>query len=203
MRGFDNKALILFPPKENVDSKGSVYMYRLKLAINNLMKYLASVGISPHMFYTDDVARSIMLDQEIVWVSTIGEADRFFCSRYCDGMSDAMTRKMLGDEKLFNDIIAKAPGSPKMGVEERFELVLQHSMKAAKELIKKYKIVIDFRFPNRDQYKVQSKQGDGKIRIFVSTQTLVPHAELSGNVENICDLLCIPCASRSLDQWEV
>lgn len=202
MRGFDDKALILFPKWDNWESKPYNYKYQFKKAVTNLIAYLHSVGISPHVFYTDDVARDLRYE-DFVWVSTLGRADKFFISKYCDACSDALSLSMVEHDDLYNEILRKDPGSADMKPEERFEMVLRHANKAAMKLIPQYKIVIHFMYPSHAQYKVTTKPGDGKIRININAHNLSPVAYLSGTEENVCDLLNLPCASRCLDLWEV
>lgn len=200
MQGFDNKALILFPKIENYESKPSNYKYQFKKAVTNLINYLKSIDIEPHVFYTDDVARTLHLP-EVVYVSTLGVADRFFISKHCEGCSTAMQTGMLTYDDIYNNVLAKDPGSLNMTESERFEMVLNHSAKAAAKIIPTYKIVIHFMVPKKAQYKATSKPGDGKIRINISANTFSPKVFIGGNEEDACDLLGVPYANRSLDTW--
>lgn len=201
MRGFDNKALILFPFYDNYQSRNSTYKYQCSQAVNHLCAYLKSVDIEPHVFYSDDVARLIN-NPDFVWVASMGRADSFFASRNCDGMQEALTRPTVLYEDIYNDVLAKDPGSQDMSVEERFEMVVRHVNKAVAKIIPTYKIVIHFRFKNRMQYKVASKAGDSKIRINVDANTFLPTCYMGGIEMNACDLLAIPYGNRSLDVWE-
>lgn len=200
MRGFDTKALILYPFLENVKSRGSAYVYSMRKATDNLCDYLNEMGIAPHVFYSDDVAR-LMNNPQFVWVSTLSRADSFFASRYCDGMQEALTRPTERYEDIYNQITAKDPGSQDMSTEERFEMVLRHCNKAAAAIIPTYKIVIHFRYKNKMQYKVTSKAGDSKIRIFVDAGNFLPTAYMGGMEMNIIDMLNVPYANRALDVW--
>lgn len=202
MRGFDNKALILFPYMENYSSKNYNYKYQFRMAITNLCKYLKSMDIEPHVFYSDDVARELRND-DFVWVSTLSKADSFFAQKYCDGMKDAMTLPTIQFEDIYNEVTAKDPGDPNMPVQQRFEMVLRHVSKTVAKIIPKYKIVIHIRFKNKQQYKVASKAGDSKIRVNVDANTFLPTCYMGGIEMNSCDLLDLACASRSLDVWEI
>jgi hypothetical protein len=202
MRGFDTKALILFPKWENYNSKGGNYKYQFKKAVSNLIMYLQSMNIEPHVFYTDDVARELR-NPEFVWVSTLSKTDRFFIKNHCDACSDALSLPMIEFDKIYNTVLAKDPGSLDMTENERFEMVLRHASKAAASIIPQYSIVIHFMFQNRQQYKVSSKPGDGKIRINVSANTFSPKVYIGGSEEDACDLLAVPYANRCLDVWEV
>ena len=202
MRGFDNKALILFPYLENYQSKNYQYKYQFREAVMRLCIYLKSQGIEPHVFYSDDVAREISND-DFVWVSTLSRADSYFVSKYCDGMSEAMSRPSVKFEDIYNEVTAKYPGEPNMSVEQRFNLVSTHASKAISKIIPNYKIVFHFNFKNRMQYKVTSKSGDKKIRVYVDANTFIPEAYMGGNRVDACDLLAVPYANRSLTSWEI
>lgn len=199
MLGFDNKALILFPKEENYSNKPSLYKIQFRNAYKNLCAYLESVGITPHAFYTDDLAREFN-NGEMEWVSTLNTAERFFVSKHCVGMADAM-KPMLEFPEVYQLTESKDPSNPKGTEDEKFDLVLRHNTRAANAIIPKYKIVIHFAIPKRAQYKVAKKPNDGKIRIDVSATTFVPTAYFSGNVENMNDLLDAPYANRALDNW--
>ena len=201
MRGFANKALILFPFLDNYTSKSSTYKYQMKCAVNHLCGYLKSMDIEPHVFYTDDVARLIN-HESFVWVSSLSRADSFFASRNCDGMSEALTKPTVLFDDIYNDITAKDPGESSMTIPERFEMVVRHMNKAAAKIIPTYKIVIHFRFKNKQQYKVASKAGDGKIRINVDANTFMPTCYMGGIEMNACDLLAVNYGNRGLDLWE-
>lgn len=202
MRGFDNKALILFPKLENYEFKSSSYKYDFKRAVNHLCEYLKSIDVEPHVFYTDDIARELC-HPDFKWVSTLSKADRFFISKYCDGTSSALNSSMIEFEDIYNEITAKDPGSLDMGVEERFDMVLRHDSKAATKIIPMYKIVVHFVVKGKAKYKVTTKQGDGKVRINVNAGNFLPTVYMSGNEEDACDLLAVPYANRCLDLWEV
>ena len=202
MKGFDDKALILFPKMENYQSKSTAYKYQFKKAVNNMVKYLVDRDIKPHVFYTDDVARELALP-DFVWVNPLGPADSFFIQKYCDNASRALDDTMIHYEDFANEVLAKDPGSLNMSVDERFEMVLRHIAKTTAKIIPQYKIVVHFMVPNKAQYRVSSRPGDGKIRINVSASNFSPKTYISGNEENACDLLGIPCGNRCLDIWEV
>ena len=202
MRGFDNKALILFPKLENYEYKAGMYKYQFKKAVENLCMYLKTIGMEPHVFFTDDVAREIN-NPDFVWVSTLSRADRFFISKYCVGTSSALNTTMLEFEDIYNEVTAKDPGNVNMSVDERFEMVLRHDAKAATKIIPTYKVVAHFVIKGKSKYKVTAKQGDGKIRISVNANNFLPTVYMSGNEEDACDVLASPYANRCLDGWEV
>lgn len=200
MQGFDTKALILFPKYENYEFKSGDYKYQFKKAVSNLIKYLESVGIEPHVFYTDDVARDIN-HPGFKWVSTLSTADRYFVAKNCDNCGNALELPMITFDEVYNKVLDKDPGSLSMSMEERYEMVLRHSIKASSSIIPMYKIVVHFQIPKRAQYKVVSKPNDGRIRIDISANTFAPKVYMSGIEEDACDLLGVPYGNRSLDVW--
>lgn len=202
MQGFDNKALILFPFYENYVSKNYQYKDQFRNAVNKLVSYLKSVNIEPHVFYTDDVARELCLE-DFVWVSSLSRADSYFVSKNCQGMLEAMSRPTVQFQDIYNAVTAKDPGEHNMSVEDRFAMVCRHSEKAISKIVPTYKIVVHFKFKNRMQYKVTSKAGDNKIRIYVDANTFLPEAYIGGMRTDPVDLLMAPYANRSLTSWEI
>lgn len=200
MLGFDDKALVLFPYAENCNSKGYQYKYSMKQAVAGLCRYLKGIDIAPHVFYTDDVARDLN-HEDFVWVSTLGRADSFFATKYCAGLEDALTRPTVTFEDIYNTVTAKDPGSVDMSPGERFEMVSRHNNKAIAKIIPTYKIVIHFKFKNKQQYRVASKAGDGKIRINVDANTFIPTCYIGGIETDSCDLLNVNFGNRSLEVW--
>lgn len=202
MKGFDTKALLLFPKLENYENKNPAYKYQFKKAVSNLVKYLQSQEIEPHVFYTDDVARELSLP-EFKWVNPLGPADSYFIYKHCDNTEHAMDESMISYPDITNEVLAKDPGSVDMSEMDRFEMVLRHISKTTAKIIPTYKIVAHFIVPSKAQYRVTSKPNDGKIRINVNAQNLVPKVFISGQEENACNLLGVPYANRCLDVWEV
>lgn len=202
MRGFDDKALLLFPDIDYLDKKPASYLSKFAQAKLNLCKYLASVDIVPHVFYTDDVARAYR-DGSFKFVSTLGRSDRFFISKHCNGCTDALSLEMIEYEDIYNEILSKDGDGSKLSENDRFTAILQHASKCAAKLIPQYKIVIQFCLPNKSPYRVSSKPNDGKIRIKVDLRTFEPKVYISGNEEDACRILNVPYGNRCLDIWEV
>ena len=201
MRGFDTKALLLFPYSENYENKNGTYKYQFRLAVAHLCAYLESMDIAPHVLYTAAVAR-LLNNEKFIWVSTLSRADSFFAAKYCEGMAGAMTQPSVFFDDIYNTVTAKDPGRLDMTTEERFEMVLRHVSKAVTKIIPMYNIVVHFRFKNRQQYKVASKAGDGKIRISVDANNFLPSCYMGGMEMNVCDLLAVEYGNRPLDLWE-
>lgn len=202
MKGFDTKALILFPNESTYIRKPAAYKYQFRQAVTNLVEYLKSVDIEPHVFFTDDIARTLNLP-DFKWVSTLSTADRFFISKYCDGTASALQTEMIEFPDVYNAITAKDPGSLDLSVEQRFALVTRHDLKAIGTIVPKYRIVIHFMVKNKTRYKVTSKPDDNRIRIIVNAATFIPTAYIGGLEENAIDLFGVSYGNRALDNWEV
>lgn len=202
MKGFDTKALILFPKMESYNLRDVNYKYEFKRAVTNLCNYLAQMGIAPHAFYTDDVARELNTG-DFQYVSTLGRSDRFFVHKYCQGMSDAMNSNHISFDSIVDKYIDADVDVVNMSTEERFELVLTRNAKAVKDIIKTYKLVIHFKRQGNAQYTVTSKQGDGRILIEVNSSNFIPTVYMSGVQVHPIDILAVPYANKPLNTWEV
>lgn len=200
MRGFATRALILFPKMDSYENKPSVYKFQFRKAVTNLLAYLEEMDIQPCVFYTDDVARSLHLD-DVYYIKTLSIGDLFFVAKYCDNMSDAMQVNDSEFEDMIRSIQEKDPGSIDMTTEQRFELVSRHNTAAVKKIIPQFNVVFHFAVPNRAQYKVTSKPDDGRIRVTINANTFAPTVLFSGKEEDPCDVLSTPYANRTLDNW--
>lgn len=202
MKGFDDKALILFPFLENYDSKPEHYKYKFKECLGKFVKYLHSQDIQAHAFLTDDIAQ-ICKDKIDVWVSPISKADRFFVSKYCEGMSGVLKQQAIEYPNIYADCARKDAGTPDMSITARFDLVNKHCKQAFAAIIPQYPIVVHFMLKSKMQYKVTSKPGDKRIRINISIDNFVPMVYMSGSEMNACDVLNIPYGNRAITNWEV
>ena len=59
MRGFTDKALILLSKPDSFEECGSIYKYDYKVAIDNIINYLDSMGISHDCLITDGLATNM------------------------------------------------------------------------------------------------------------------------------------------------
>lgn len=202
MKGFDDKALLLFPLYDNYASHSSSYMYKFKQCLGNMRDYLHSQGMNLHAFLTDDVAMTHK-DMIDTWLSPLSKADRFFTSKYCEGMSDVLTMDAVEFPDIYAECARKDAGDPKMSTMERFELVTKHCKQACSAIIPMYSVVVHFQVKSKLQYKVTSKPGDKRIRIDVDAQSFIPKVYMSGSEMPACDVLGVPYANRNLGNWEV
>ena len=200
MKGFDDKALLLFPKPESYDLRDTNYKYDFKQAVSKLCDYLETIGISPHVFYSDDVARELD-NGRFVYVNTLGRSDRYFTYRHCQGMLDAMSESHVNYDDIYAKYIDSSIDLRKLSIEERFELVLSRSAKATKDIIKSYRLVIHFKKQGNSQYTAVTKAGDGRILIEVNASNFVPATYMSGLQVHPVDILAVPYANKPLNKW--
>lgn len=202
MKGFSDKALLLFPLWDNYTAHSESYKYKFKKCLTNMVDYLHTQGMSVHAFMTDDVALEYksLIDE---WISPLSKADRFFTSKHCEGMQSAMQIKAIEYPDIYAECARKDAGSTDMSVTERFDLVTKHCKQACSAIIPEYNVVVHFQTKSKLQYKVTSKPGDKRIRIDVDASTFVPKVFMAGSEVPACDVLGVPYANRNLECWEV
>lgn len=200
MKGFTDKALVLLPKDESVYQRGPGYMANLKLALDVILEYLASRGIEAHMFYTDDVARDIGYGKA-KFVSSLGKGDLFFVSKNCKGMGEAMKLPMITYDDAYAKALKKVPVVNDLPLELHFSDVVKRSNHASREIIKKYKVIVNFVRKGNPNYSVKSKSGDGVILVNIDALTFIPTTYMSGDEVNQCGILDVPYGNRSLLVW--
>lgn len=202
MKGFADKALLLFPISDYYESHSVAYKCKFKKCVKNMCDYLHSQGMQVHAFLTDDVAL-IHKDMVDKWVSPLSKADRFFASKYCEGMQNALGTEAVEFPEVYAECARKDAGNPDMSTVERFELVSKHCKQACSSIIPTYSVVVHFQLKSKLQYKVTSKPGDNRIRIDVDINSFTPKVFMSGSEVHPCDALGVPYANRNLASWEV
>ncbi len=200
MKGFDDKALILFPKSESYDQRSNEYKANFRLAVGNLVDYLLKQNITPHVFYTDDVAHEVFLPS-MKYVSPLGPGDLFFAAQNCVGLSDARRQDLIRYPDAYAVSEKRVPVISRDTVEERFSDVLSRTSIAEREIIKQYHIVCHFIRRGNPAYKLVSKSGDGRIILEIDAITFLPTAYMSGYQPNLCNLLNVPYGNRSLLVW--
>lgn len=200
MIGFTDTALILFPKEESISQRGTAYKLNFKTSLDNLLMYLRHCGITPHVLYTDDVARSYKCD-EMVYVSTLSKGDMFFVSKNCEGMSGAMRTAMIEFNEVYDKALKKYPIRENKNIESTFTDVIKRSNFAANEIIKKYKLICNFIRKGNPNYKVKSTVNDKRILLEVDVITFLPKTYISGTEVNQCGILDVPYGNRSLLVW--
>lgn len=202
MKGFADKALIVFPKFETYEFKNDEYKYHVRKAVMNLLTYFKEVGIQSHFFYTDDIARALLIPG-ITYVSTLNISDRYFVSQNCDGMSNAMDKSIIQYPEVYAKYSIDDPDLNTLSVQQRFNLVMVHNNKAAMDIAQDYKILVHFVKPRETQYNFKSKNQDGRIYIEVNMDRLTPAAYISGTQVSPIDIFNRPYANRAMHVWEV
>ena len=82
MRGFTDKALILLSKPDSFEECGSIYKYDYKVAIDNIINYLDSMGISHDCLITDGLATNMNMHNPL-WLATGAPEDMFFMRNFC------------------------------------------------------------------------------------------------------------------------
>lgn len=201
MKGFADRALLLFPKLESYEQRSYEYKNNFKLALTNLLDYLLSRGIEPHVLYTDDVARELYCPS-MHYVSTLGPGDLFFASVHCMDMGDARKIETIKFPSAYEVALKKCTSDQEATVEERFNDMVRRADLATKEIIKEYKIICHFIRRGNPAYKIKSKPRDMRILLEIDATTFLPCAYLSGNTPNLCGLLGVPYGNRSLLVWK-
>ena len=119
MRGFTDKALILLSKPDSFEECGSIYKYDYKVAIDNIINYLDSMGISHDCLITDGLATNMNMHNPL-WLATGAPEDMFFMRNFC-GVPDYPVVDLDKDsvDLLRNKFEIKRGLSP----EERFPIV--------------------------------------------------------------------------------
>ncbi len=202
MRGFDNKALILFPLESFYYEKGLNYRYHFQIAVHNILKYLDSIGMEAHAFLSDDLARS-MPNLKVKFINTFTRGDLFFVTNNCDIPREAMNWDMVEFPDICSKIEQKDVLPKGLSTEERFDRVMARDKKAITSIIPTYRVVVYFYQRGSTRYRVVIKPNGGKIRLKIDLSNFNLTAYINNNEENPIDLLGVNYANKSLTNWEV
>lgn len=202
MRGFDDKALILFP-NADVYAEGSLrYRYQLQLATKNLVEYLRSIGMEPRAFVTDDLARTLP-ELNLRFINTLTKGDLFFVANNCDIGKSVMRMDMIEYPEIAAEIAEKDKMESDISLEERFNHILTRDKKAITSIIPMYKVVVNFTYKGRSRYRVVVKPNGGKIRMLIDASTFKIKTYINNIEEDPIDLLGVGYGNKSLISWEV
>lgn len=202
MRGFDTKALILFPNLNFYEEKGTRYRFQFQQSLKALLSYLKSIGMEAHAFITDDVARELY-GRDFKWVSTLNRGDLFFISNNCGVPKELIRGELVEFPDIVSSIAEKDTLPSDISIEERFNHVMARDKKAITSIIPMYKVVIHFYQKGQTRYRVVIKPNGGKIRLLIDLSSFKMKAYINNVEENPIDLLGIPYGNKSLVNWEV
>lgn len=193
MKGFSDRALILLSNLETYEECGFTYKYDYKLAVKNLINYLASVGVAHDCLITDRLAASIDM-RDPRWLATGAPEDMFFMQSYC-GVPKHGTVPL--DDTTLARLRSKFPIERGLSPEDRFPIVAKRVKLAERVLIESYPVVVVF----GQEFKVKSKPDDGRAILRIHEKKFYTSMELSGMEVPINDFLQIPYANQCLSEW--
>lgn len=202
MKGFADNCLVLFPKPESYEYRSDMYHLNLKRSLENLLKYLESCDIKPQCFTTDEVAL-LVNPRDVEWLQTLSDPDNFFMMTHNVAMEALKFKQVTKLTDLYSKINKSVQLERGLTEEQRFEVIVKREARITKELITEAKIVIIFEQPNNSSYKVVSKDGDGRICIYINNKTFIPKCFISGIQADPNDLLGFSGANRPVYQWEV
>lgn len=202
MEGFTDNCLVLFPKPESYENRVDLYHIQLKRSIENLLKYLSKCKIQPQCFTTDEVAL-IVNPKDVEWLQTLSDPDNFFMITHNVSMEALKYKQVTKLPDLYAKVNKDVPLERGLTEEQRFEVIVKRESRITKSIIKDSKLVILFEQPNNPSYKVVSKEGDGRICIFINNKTFTPKCFISGMEVDPNDILGFQGANRPVYQWEV
>lgn len=193
MRGFTDKALILLSKADSFNECGSIYKYDYKVAVDNIIQYLDSMGISHDCLITDGLATNMNMHNPR-WLATGAPEDMFFMRNFC-GVPDYPVVDLDKDavDLLRSKFAIKRGLSP----EERFPIVSKRVKYVERSLIASYSFVVVF----GTEFRVKSKEGDGRAVLRINEKKFYTSMELSGEQVPINDFLQIPYGNQCLSEW--
>lgn len=200
MYGFAQEALCIFPAYSVYAEATATRRAEMRIAVEQMNKYLRSKGITPKALVTDDLAREFYsIGWE--WLSTLSMGDLYFFSRNGDMAAGIMDWNMDMRNDIYKITEEKFPYTPNMSIEDRFATMVERDKKAAKMIIPDFKIVVNFYYRGAVVHKVTTRPDDGRIRIIVDLKTLHVTPYLGGMQEEAIDLLGADYASRAITNW--
>lgn len=193
MKGFTDRALVLLSSLEGYEECGSIYKYDYKVAIENLIGYLGSVGIAHDCLITDALATNMNMYNPR-WLATGAPEDMFFMRNYC-GVPEYEVVSL--EEDALTTLRNKFPIKRGLSPEERFPIVARRVKFIERALIDSYKFVVVF----GKKFPVKSKPDDGRAVLRINEKRFYTSMELSGTEVPIIEFLQVPYANQCLSEW--
>ena len=193
MGGFTDKALILLSKPDSFEECGSIYKYDYKVAVDNIINYLDSMGISHDCLITDGLATNMNMHNPR-WLATGAPEDMFFMRNFC-GVPDYPVVDL--DKDAVDLLRSKFEIKRGLSPEERFPIVSKRVKYMEKAIISTYAFVVVF----GSEFSVKSKAGDGRAVLRINEKKFYTSMELSGESVSINDFLQIPYGNQCLSEW--
>lgn len=196
MHRFSQSALILLPKQVNKESR---YMTLFNGAMRSLIQYLNYKGVTPLAFSTDCLANELRYNG-MEYLMPLSESDEFFARNNCLGMDNMPVGTRLNKEIAV--ATKKHPNVRGLSREQRFELMQKRELLAVKKYIDSCKLVFTFAKGKNQSYKLTHKEGDGLLRIYVDSNSLIVKPILSGKEISPHDVFDFSECSRPLYSWK-
>lgn len=193
MRGFADRALILFSDPSYYNEALGSYKNNYRRAVQNLLTYLESIGVEHDCLLTDQLAVQFNLPNTR-WIATAVPEDLFFMRNYCNIPNQESTPL---PDALATKLRTKYPVERGLSPEDRFAIVAKRTRMAERNLIDSYKFVVVF----GNTFRVRTKESDGRAVFSVNDKRFYTRMELSGAEVPISDFLQIPYGNLSLCDW--
>ena len=202
MRGFDDKALILFPTLEFYEEKSLRYRYEFQQSVKKLLAYLDSIGMEAHTFITDDLAWKLP-DTKFRWVSTLNRGDLFFVTNNCGVPKSIMRADIIEFPDIVSGIAEKDELPGDISIEDRFSHILARDKKTITSIIPLYRVVVQFYKRKETRYRVVIKPNGGKIRLRIDLDSFKVTTYINDIEENPIDILGVDYGNKSLVNWRL
>jgi len=198
MRGFTDKALILFPKAESMTDYTLAHKYKFDKCVQNIVALLKENGITPCCLSNDEVAVTYNVAEE--WWSTDTPEDRFFYAHNCEGVC-VPPMQITEDEELIT-AARKAYRIPKdlEDIQKRFDLALKRTKYIEKKLIRDCKLIFYFKVHGNPSYTVSSLEEDGRIIAYITPATLTCKTFLSSREVSNTDMFG-DTANKPVYEW--
>lgn len=202
MKGFADKALLLFPRFKNYNAKTPSDQSQFNLSVDKMIKYLLKNDIQPYVFNTDNLVDIVPMEGAKILDVVLPE-DKMILEEYFLG-----GKKVTSGEPMSRDKAAKQRNKFKAKIgstkEEKLDIFLKRNKFITKEYFKDFNIIVTWEDTKQRYYHVTSKKEDDTILITVSRINYSVSAELGGSyIDDPISLFNYVGARQPLTLWEV
>lgn len=201
MKGFAERAIIIFPKPESVVNKHSSHMERLRSTIKNLTLYFTAQGIQLYHLSTDELALRMNMPG-IKHMSNVTQGDNLFIKTNCPGFESLVQGEEFHAVSQ-REAVKRYPINKDMDLETRFNTILKREKYMAKEILSNERIIINLALNRNQTYKVPaSVEGESRVIIKPNQVTNQVEIELGGIYIPPIDILNFNGATRPIHLWE-
>lgn len=201
IKGFTNKALVIYPLPDDYFGRGRSYEGHLNTAARKLRDYLRMCGISYDCFATDDIARNTKESPDR-WVLTLGSGDMHFVSTNCEGMDLDFSQGVKYPD-MYKESLQKYPNVKGASIDNRFESILKRDAMVRRKILKDYKLVFIFNQPKSPAMRITPKADSGVLNILIDNTNFLAQCYMSDMSVSPVDILGIPNGNAPAYEWEV